>query len=207
MYDSLRTNLPCQVMQFDDLAFTPRASSTSFVTSSEVDVYLQEYARLHGIGNVTKFRCSVDKVSRVGEAWNVTYTDEAASKRVTSSFDAVIVANGHYNEPLIPQHLAEQGKEWCGDIFHSKSYRNPDDFRAKRVLIVGAKSSGTDIAYDLCSGGAEKVFIADRYMSDTSEDLISSNRKHMPDNLEWCKGLSSLVPGTTTVVFDDGNST
>ena len=45
---------------------------------------------------------------------------------------------------------------------HSSQYRIPTPFSGKRVLVVGSGSSGMEIAYDLSTGAAEKVWLSVR---------------------------------------------
>ena len=50
---------------------------------------------------------------------------------------------------------------WNRESYHSSRYRSVDDFRGKRVLIVGAGNSGCDIACDAALS-AERAFISVR---------------------------------------------
>lgn len=40
-------------------------------------------------------------------------------------------------------------ENFSGNVIHSHSYRKPEDFSGKSVLILGAAASGIDIALDL----------------------------------------------------------
>ena len=48
------------------------------------------------------------------------------------------------------------------EVLHSSAYRNPPPYQGKRVLVVGSGSSGMEIAHDLATGGAAKVWLAVR---------------------------------------------
>jgi cation diffusion facilitator CzcD-associated flavoprotein CzcO len=55
------------------------------------------------------------------------------------------------------------GKDgYPGKLVHSADYRNPTPYVGKRALVVGAGSSGMEIAHDLATGGAAKVWMAVR---------------------------------------------
>ena len=54
-------------------------------------------------------------------------------------FDALVVANGHYNVPHYPPLLTN---DFAGVAIHSKEYRSPSPFAEKRVLLVGGGRSG-----------------------------------------------------------------
>lgn len=62
-------------------------------------------------------------------------------------FDGVMVATGHHAVPYEPQY---EGRDaFKGKQLHSQEYRDPDEFRGKRVVVVGASNSGGDIAVEL----------------------------------------------------------
>ena len=203
MYDSLRTNLPCELMRFDDLPFES-SSSRSFVTLHQVGEYLERYAEAHGIRKFTRFGCTVENVSRRQSApeFEVTYSDES-SRRRSEMFDSVVVASGHFNDELIPSSLLDQANRWRGRILHSKHYRKPGAYKDQTVMVVGAKSSGTDIAHDI-SGEAAAVFVADRYCLDSKGSVLDANAEFIPQNLTWAKGLAELVPESNSVLMEDG---
>ena len=48
-----------------------------------------------------------------------------------------------------------------GELLHSQYYRSPDKFKGKRVLIIGAGESGSDITHEI-SKVASKCAIAIR---------------------------------------------
>jgi cation diffusion facilitator CzcD-associated flavoprotein CzcO len=75
----------------------------------------------------------------------------------TGDIDArqVVVANGNQHTPRSPECFGE----FTGEVLHSSAYRNPGPYQAKSVLVVGSGSSGMEIAHDLATGGAAKVWL------------------------------------------------
>lgn len=71
----------------------------------------------------------------------------------TEIFDAVCVCNGHYEESFTP--ATEGFDSFRGISLHARAYDTPDveEFVGKRVLCVGSRSSGTDIAREVSSVG------------------------------------------------------
>ncbi|KAG5639995.1 hypothetical protein DXG03_001891, partial [Asterophora parasitica] len=69
----------------------------------------------------------------------------------TEDFDAIVVGAGRYNAPNIPRipGLKEWADRFPGNVQHSRAYRRPEPFKDKTVLIVGAATSGAEIARDL----------------------------------------------------------
>lgn len=69
----------------------------------------------------------------------------------------LVCANGVTWEPNV---VTWEG-EFAGEVRHSVTYRSMDEFRGKRVLVVGAGNSGVDIACD-ASFAAEQAFLSVR---------------------------------------------
>lgn len=69
----------------------------------------------------------------------------------TETFDAVVIAAGHYHVPFIPYTpgLADFAHRFPGRVEHSKAWRDPEKYRNKRTVTVGASISGPGIAYAL----------------------------------------------------------
>ena len=76
-------------------------------------------------------------------------------------YDAVIVCNGHYYDPLIP--TLKGIEDFEGRTCHSHDYRMPHTFQDEIVLIIGAGPSGLDIALQV-SKFAQKVFLYDYFL-------------------------------------------
>lgn len=75
----------------------------------------------------------------------------------------MVVATGHYTAPFIPNipGAGEWYNQYRAHIIHSQGYRRPETYAGKRVLIIGAGTSGMDIARDL-SDHVESVIISSR---------------------------------------------
>jgi hypothetical protein len=58
----------------------------------------------------------------------------------TELFDAVLVCNGHYTEPRLPD--IPGASDFPGVLMHSHSYRCPRRFRGQHVAVIGASYSG-----------------------------------------------------------------
>lgn len=83
------------------------------------------------------------------------------NKQCSEIFDAVCVCNGHFQEERKAE--AEGLEGFRGASMHALAYDRPDveAFVGKRVLCVGSRSSGTDIAREVGSVG-EKLFLHER---------------------------------------------
>lgn len=58
----------------------------------------------------------------------------------------------HYFDPYVP--IIPGIDSFPGLILHSHAYRKPDEFFGKKVLVLGAASSGIDIGIDLSNYAA-----------------------------------------------------
>ena len=72
----------------------------------------------------------------------------------------VVVATGIYNVPRVPDWAV--GTDFVGTVRHSRDYRNAEAYRGRRVLVVGAGSTGMEIARELAVGGAREVLLSVR---------------------------------------------
>eukprot|EP00808_Paulinella_micropora_P021721 g9528.t1 len=183
VYSHLITNLPTAVMASTDLdfSFSPR----SFVNVEQMGNYIQDYARAFSVLPIVRSRANVTRVLRAPKqsvtaqasngfgsgmernGWQVTWKDiskNSEGKQHMETFDAVVVANGHYNVEYWADIAG--ATEWLAQgkgrkIVHAKSYKQPQQFLDKTVLIVGARPSGQDIARELI-GVARWIYVMDK---------------------------------------------
>jgi hypothetical protein len=78
------------------------------------------------------------------------YTHQGSEQQVVlENYDAVVVCNGHYSQPNLPD---IKGMDiFPGFQMHSHNYREPDQFKDQVVLVVGASNSGEDISREVAS--------------------------------------------------------
>lgn len=104
-------------------------------------------------------RAGSDEEGALGE-WEVVYhrrsrggATASSLSRVAEVFDAVCVCSGHFDEAFTPR--AEGADGFRGTVMHAREYDRPgvEAFVGKRVLCVGSRSSGTDIAREVSSVG------------------------------------------------------
>uniref|UniRef100_A0A0G4FQ04 Flavin-containing monooxygenase n=1 Tax=Chromera velia CCMP2878 TaxID=1169474 RepID=A0A0G4FQ04_9ALVE len=195
MYRSLRTNIPKEIMQFPD-EFHFEDTTPSFAPHAAVLKYLQTFCEKKQLGQKIRFNTPAQSVRRVkakagsgGKAeggWVINGDTE-------NIYDVVVVASGHYNEPYCPD-LGPGKFRFTGPVMHSKDYDKPDVFKGERVLVVGARASGTDLAWEI-SRAAEKV--------------VWSHPSFGPQGKERPSGLPENVhqAGNLVEVDEEGNAT
>jgi cation diffusion facilitator CzcD-associated flavoprotein CzcO len=162
LYDKLNTNVVRDLIQLSGLKF--REDSTIFPSRQDIEEYLVRYASSYR--HLIKFSTQVDDISLRQEngkdQWDVETSSTITGKSTIATFDAVIIASGHFSTTYIPhvKNIAE---------FH-ETY--PKLFAGKKVIVVGNSASGLDIG---------------RQISFTSQQplLLSVRTPTSPDNLEF----------------------
>ncbi|KAM3687055.1 hypothetical protein ACJW31_10G047300 [Castanea mollissima] len=131
VYRSLRTNLPRDSMGFSDYPFVakddPDRDPRLFPGHREVMMYLQDFAREFGIDELVRFETEVVRVGFVEEEEKWKIKSKQRHKETDEIFDAVVVCNGHYTQPLV-SHVPGINK-WPGKQMHSHNYRDPKPFQ------------------------------------------------------------------------------
>jgi cation diffusion facilitator CzcD-associated flavoprotein CzcO len=137
VYDFLETNIPHTLMNYSDLKF-PEDSSL-FPRHQVVKKYLDDYAEpLKPLISLSTQVLSVKKIAVAGKrTWEIQTRNLETKGTTVAHFDAVLVANGHYNDEFLPDipGLDAFRAAHPGSILHSKLYRNPEQYRDK-VRIV-----------------------------------------------------------------------
>ncbi|XP_069936413.1 senecionine N-oxygenase-like [Cherax quadricarinatus] len=196
MYKSLTTNLPKEIMEFINYPFP--SGESSFVHHTEVQKYLESYAQHYKLYPHIKFGHYVEEVKPVMKkegppAWEVTITIIESNKTYTTTCDALLVCNGHYSVPKIP-HIKDIEK-FQGRQSHSHDYREPSSYEGCTVVVLGAGSSGLDIAHEL-SSTAKEVFLSHNQPVPIPSEL--------PHNVRQVRGVVSAL--RNGFVFGDGSS-
>lgn len=148
MYETLNTNIPHTLMKYGDKDF-PRGELI-FPSRAVVQQYLVEYSE--EIRHLIKFSTQVNTVTlrREGgkDLWDVETESILDGQKSKSTFDAIVVASGHYATTFMPEvkGIKEFHAAHPGVITHSNTYRVPEDYAGKRVVVVGNAASGLDIA-------------------------------------------------------------
>ncbi|XP_060674609.1 flavin-containing monooxygenase FMO GS-OX-like 4 isoform X1 [Ziziphus jujuba] len=206
LYESLRTNLPRQVMGFRDYPFVVREDddhersrdTRRFPGHRDVLMYLQDFAREFGIDELVRLETEVVYVGMVESGkWKVKSRKRCGSAIMEEYFDAVVVCVGHYWEPR----LAEiSGIDlWPGKQMHSHNYRIPEPFRDKVVILIGNSVSANDISREI-AGTAKEVHLACR----TVNEHQTMGKQAVYNNM-WCHPMIKSVHEDGTVLFQDGS--
>lgn len=144
-WDSLVANGPAWHDRFPDMEI-PGVGPDEFATKDQMADYFAAFAR------------RIDSPVRTGvEVRSVTARDGAAGFRVetdrgTITAGSVIAATGPFQVPVAPRII---GEDLVPHQIHSADYRNPEQLPDGGVLVVGAGSSGAQIAEELRASGRQ----------------------------------------------------
>ncbi|XP_029667204.1 flavin-containing monooxygenase FMO GS-OX-like 4 [Formica exsecta] len=197
MYQNLRTNLPAKIMNFPDY-ITMEAQEPCYVSHQEILKYLRDYAQHFDICRHIHFNTRVEHVQlelskyNNKEKWSVQVKKLKTNETELQYFDAIMICNGHYFDPYIPNIPGIES--FPGLILHSHAYRKPNKFVGKKVLVLGAASSGIDIAIELSD------YAACVYLSHNHDRLSSP----LPSNMIQVAGVQSIHE--TTFHLRDGTT-
>ncbi|KAL8358267.1 hypothetical protein RB598_002844 [Gaeumannomyces tritici] len=185
MYDLLHTNIPSPLMRFSDLAFPP--GLPIFPPREAVQDYLVEYSQ--DVRSLVRFSTRVKDVRlrRDGDIdqWDMDTEATDGSNAKSFTFDAVVVASGHYATTYTPDitNIRAFHSTHPGVITHAKLYRSPASYAGKRVVVVGNSASGVDIAKQVQRAGA-RVLLSVR--EPTAEDQLEHiGAEEVPDITEF----------------------
>ena len=128
------------------------AGTPMFPTRDQFINYLESYVKRHDLS--VRFGVAVNRIDQCGD--NLCVRTSAGDLTARH----VIVATGQQHTPWLPEWPGMQ--HYQGRLLHSSRYRNAAPFRGADVLVVGAGSSGLDIATDLVQGGAARVRVSVR---------------------------------------------
>jgi len=148
-WDALVTNGPVWHDRFPNLEFRGNAPD-AFVGKDRVADYIEEYAEM------------VNAPVRTGvEVLSAEPFENRAGFRVETSDGVIeamriVSATGAFQHPVIPPIVPQNAGV---HQMHSAKYRNPDQLADGAVMVVGAGSSGAQIADELNRAG-RKVFLS-----------------------------------------------
>lgn len=151
LYEGLHLTTSNFFTAFSD--FPPLDDAIRYWTAREYGEYLVRYAEHYGLLSKIRLNTRVVRARLSSDAkWDVVVqgSDGQMEQLV---FDAMVVATGTNQEPLVPEFPG-----FSGQVVHSADYYNGLPFAGKRVLAVGTGESGTDVASSLAQH-AESVTV------------------------------------------------
>ena len=139
-YDSLLSFSPAAYSSMPGMAFP--GDPDHYPTRDEVADYLETYAAQLDVEVWTN--TSVATIQKDGPGFLVVTED---GRELAAS--GIVAASGSFSNPYRPSFAGEE--TFTGVLSHAADYGNPAPYAGKRVIVVGAGDSASQIANDLAS--------------------------------------------------------
>ncbi|WP_222422647.1 flavin-containing monooxygenase [Rheinheimera sediminis] len=151
MYDSAHFISSKTMSGFDGLPMPEQYPD--YPSHQQILQYIHAFADQWQLRDKISFQTKVVDIEKLqDDSWQV-----KLSTGESKNYLAVVCATGSNWFPRLPKFAGE----FSGEIRHSSTYRSPDEFKGKRVMVIGAGNSGVDIACDAATH-ADKAFLSVR---------------------------------------------
>ncbi len=144
-YDTVHLNISKKFMKFLDHGIP--SEYPDFLGRDQAFNYLKSYTERFNLYDDIKLNTPVRKVTKNGGIWHVWIGDEQEPRL----YRGLVIANGHHTQPTKP----DVPGSFDGEVLHSNDYKGPEQFKDKKVLVVGAGNSGLDLSCDAALYGGE----------------------------------------------------
>ena len=148
-WDSLVANGPAWHDRFPGMSFTG-IDPDSFATKHQIVSYFEAYAKQIE----APIHCGVEVKSLRKKADGSGFRADTSDATIDAA--RVVVATGPFQRPVIPAIIPPEAA--LAQI-HSSGYRNPAQLQEGAVLVIGAGSSGVQIADELARAG-RRVYLS-----------------------------------------------
>ena len=141
---------------YDHLPYLPFPSDWPvFSPKDKIGDWLESYTRLMELNYWADTECKAARWDAARQEWQVTVEHKGES--VTLRPKHLVFATGMSAVPNLPEYpgmSSFQGKQ-----VHSSQYKNGEEWRGKRALVVGSNNSAHDICADLWEHGADVTMV------------------------------------------------
>ncbi|XP_037626548.1 flavin-containing monooxygenase 5-like [Sebastes umbrosus] len=151
IYHSVIINTSKEMMCYSD--FPIPAHFPNYMHNSLIMDYFHMYADRFQLTKHIRFNTKVLQVKQRSDfshsgQWDVE-TENKDGEKEKQIFDAVMICIGHHCHPNLPLQDFPGIDTFKGKYFHSRDYKTPEEWRDKKVVVLGIGSSGGDIAVEL----------------------------------------------------------
>ncbi|KAL5337357.1 hypothetical protein BJX70DRAFT_249534 [Aspergillus crustosus] len=166
IYPGLHTNVEASVMEYSvekipetrsDWSINLHGEDTPFRHHNVIRGYIEDLLNREGYQDLVEYNTTVENAFKDAErnTWILTLRRKGSAGKLdywwTETFDALVVASGHYHVPYLPSipGLKEFAQRYPGSVEHAKQYRGPGKYEGKKVMTIGASVSAADTAVSL----------------------------------------------------------
>ncbi|KAK1378148.1 hypothetical protein POM88_024892 [Heracleum sosnowskyi] len=98
--------------------------------------------------------------------------------------------------PVLPNIAGLQ--DFNGRILHTSDYKNGDEYKGKKVLVVGCGNSGMEISLDLCNYDAQVSLVVRHEATGRTHVLdVGSMAKINSGEIKVVRGIKKFTPKST----------
>ncbi|KAL7113228.1 hypothetical protein ACP275_04G049000 [Erythranthe tilingii] len=158
-YDRLKLHLPKKFCQLPGFPFPEHYPE--YPSKRQFVEYLESYAANFDIApqfNESVVSAKYDEPCRL---WRVKTTSSssggAAAEEVEYICQMLVVATGENAERVVPE--IDGLKDFAGEVIHACDYKSGENYRGKKVLVVGCGNSGMEVSLDLCNHDAKPSMV------------------------------------------------
>lgn len=214
LFPDLFTNISSKFVRFSYLPNEEKYQNKDrtiypFLSQSELSRRVENFISTENLNDNIRFNTRVEHAQKNDQGkWILTVVEKdpthGKEKWYTQQFDAIVVANGHYTVPNIPfiEGLALFNKKYPGSVLQAKSYRNPDEFRNKKVVFVGNSFSTVNLV-QYVAPVAKSVVVSKRgphlVFGWINDGLNANGLVSKPE-------IASIDADTRIVTFKDGTT-
>lgn len=153
-YDRLTLHLPKQFCELPLMRFPP--DSPTYPTKQQFIDYLESYAKRFDISPRFSEAVAQAEYDATLGFWRVkTVGGKGEEKEYMCRW--LVVATGENAEAVVPE--IEGSEEFGGVLKHTSFYKSGEEFKGKRVLVVGCGNSGMEVCLDLCNHNARPSLV------------------------------------------------
>lgn len=126
-----------------------------FTPKDKMGDWLEMYVKVMELDYWTSTRCVRASYDADARLWTVEL--DRGGERIVVKPKQLVFATGAYGPP---REIVLPGMDqFAGEILHSSRYSDGSRFRSKNCVVIGAASSGHDVAVDLWEAGAHVTMI------------------------------------------------
>lgn len=239
VYPGLETNVDAGVMSYSQepiptvrsqWSIDRHGPETPFRHHTVIRQYIEDLITQKGHAGLVEYNTTVERAIKDPKTnkWVLTIRRRELHNGAPSdywwveSFDALVVASGHYAVPYIPAipGLEEFATKYPGSVEHTKHYRGAENYRGKvsdstdhvkprgvltvsqKVITVGASVSAADTAVSLIDSAQTPIYavVRGRY------NVFFGDEAFKHPNIQRRAPISHITVEDRTVHFEDGTS-
>ncbi len=160
-YPGLGTQNPRSTYALSDYPY-PKGTP-EWPSGEQVQKYMAGYVNKFNLGKKIHLNTEVESAKQSADGrWTVKTISQG--KKESQDFDYLIVANGIFCDPFVPEWQgADAFKAAGGKIMHTVDFHNLNDVKDKNVIIIGYGKSSCDVANETV-GVSKKTTIIARHL-------------------------------------------